>query len=58
MAQNAAPTEKNATPLEATKKVITAGNLCSAVSTITLKEFTIVGSNAKPLAAKRSSLGV
>ena len=58
MAQNAAPTEKNATPLEATKKVITAGNLCSAVSTMTLKELTMVGSNAKPLAASKSSLGV
>ena len=58
MAQNAAPTEKKATPLEASKKVITAGNLCSAVSTITLNEFTIVGSNAKPLAANSNSLGV
>ena len=58
IAQNAAPTEKKVTALEATRKVITAGIRCSVFSVITENEFTIVGSNAKPLAARSNSLGV
>jgi hypothetical protein len=50
--------EKNATPLEATRKAVTAGILSEGISTMDAKALTIVGNSANPLAAKSSSLGV